>query len=172
MEFQIGSDKCRFIYSPTQMEVNSAPVYKCRRGTREGSEDVFWLAREKDGRWIAREAHTDSTDPVRQGINFLQTMNPIDDITNPGDIDWMWFDTRTGTWEYCGHIMITHIQNGSEPSLHQNQIDVGASTITSAQVVGRTILSAPAIKFSLKMKRQWWQLVFGVLQLSRDKDLS
>ena len=179
MKCQIGSDKHRHIYSPTNMEVNNAPVYKCRRGTREGSEDVFWLAREKDGRWIAREAHTDSTDPVRQGINFLQTMNPIDDITNPGDIDWMWYNAQKeewmfydATWEYRGTTIHIDIQNGSEPSLHQNQIDVGASTITSAQVVGRTILSAPAIKFSLKMKRQWWQLVFGVLHASRHRDLS
>ena len=121
MKFQIGSNKYRYIYSPTQMEVNSAPVYKCRRGTRERSEDVLWLAREKDGRWIAREAHTDSTDPVRQGKNFLQTMIPIDDITNPGHIDWMLFDTCKGTWKYFGNIMTKHIQNGSEPSLHQNQ---------------------------------------------------
>ena len=114
MEFQIGSDKCRFIYSPTQMEVNSAPVYKCRRGIsglsrRERSENVLWLAREKIGRWIAREAPTDSTDPVRQGKNFLQTMIPIDDITNPGHIDWMLFDTCKGTWKYFGNIMTKHI---------------------------------------------------------------
>ena len=98
------------------------------------------------------------------------------------------------TWEYRGTAIHIDIQNGSdEPSLYQNQIDVGASTITSAQVVGRTILSAPAIKLTDKMKlqwrdlvfgvfqlgrhrdlmnRRWWQLVFGVLQLSRDKDLS
>ena len=111
MKFQIGSDKYRYIYSPTQMEVNSAPVYKCRRGTREGSEDVFWLAREKDGRWIAREAHTDSTDPVRQGRKIFMTQNPIDDITNPGDIDWMWYDTRTGTWkDFQYTFRTTHIQ--------------------------------------------------------------
>ena len=181
MKCQIGSDKHRHIYSPTNMEVNSVPVYKCRRGgTREGSEDVFWLAQGEDGRWIAREYHMGmvyEADPVTQGINCLRTKIPIDDITNPGDIDWMWYNAQKeewmfydATWEYRGTTI--HIQNGSEPSLHQNQIDVGASTITSAQVVGRTILSAPAIKFSLKMKRQWWQLVFGVLQLSRDKDLS
>ena len=46
-----------------------------------------------------------------------------------------------------------------------------ASTITSAQVVGRTILSAPAIKFTLKMKLQWWDLVFGVFQLGCHRDL-
>ena len=112
MKCQIGSDEHRHIYSPTNMEVNSVPVYKCRRGgTREGSEDVFWLAREKDGRWIAREYHMGSTNPVRQGINFLQTMNPIDDITNPGDIDWMWFDARTGTWkDFQYTFRTTHIQ--------------------------------------------------------------
>ena len=185
MKCQIGSDEHRHIYSPTNMEVNSVPVYKCRRGgTREGSEDVFWLAQEKDGRWIAREYHMGSTNPVRQGINFLQTMNPIDDITNPGNIDWMWYNAQKeewmfydATWEY--RYTTIHIDL-SEPSLHQNQIDVGASTITSAQastitsahVSGRTILSAPAIKLTKKMERQWRQLVFGVLQLSRDKDLS
>ena len=99
MKFQIGSNKFRYIYSPTNMEVNSATVYKCRRGTQEGSDDVLWLARAKDGRWIAREAHKDSTDPVRQGRKIFKTQNPIDDITNPGDIDWMWYDTRNGTWE-------------------------------------------------------------------------
>ena len=95
MKFQIGpDDKHAYIYTDADMVVNSAPVYKCRRGTRERSENVLWLAREKDGRWISREAHTDSTDPVRQGRKIFQTQNPIDDITNLGDIDWMWFDTR------------------------------------------------------------------------------
>ena len=187
MKCQIGSDEHRHIYSPTNMEVNSVPVYKCRRGgTREGSEDVFWLAQGEDGRWIAREYHMGmvyEADPVRQGINFLQTMNPIDDITNPGDIDWMWYNAQKeewmfydATWEY--RYTTIHIDL-SEPSLHQNQIDVGASTITSAQastitsahVSGRTILSAPAIKLTKKMERQWRQLVFGVFQLGRHRDL-
>ena len=111
MTCQIGSDDEHLHV----MEVNSVPVYKCRRGgTREGSEDVFWLAQGEDGRWIAREYHMGmvyEADPVRQGINFLQTMNPIDDITNPGDIDWMWFDTRTGTWkDFQYTFRTTHIQ--------------------------------------------------------------
>ena len=113
MKFQIGpDDKHAYIYTDADMVVNSAPVYKCRRGTRlERSENVLWLAREKDGRWISREAHTDSTDPVRQGKKIFQTQNPIDDITNPGDIDWMWFDTRTGTWkDFQYTFRTTHIQ--------------------------------------------------------------
>ena len=111
MKFQIGPDNQRYIYTETDMVVNGASVYKCRRGYDGGTEHVLFLSRAKDGRWIAREAHTDSTDPVRQGINFLQTMNPIDDITNPGDIDWMWYDTRKGTWEYFEYTFkTTHIQ--------------------------------------------------------------
>ena len=98
MSFQIGSDKYRYIYSPTDMQFNSATVYKCRRGILEGSDDVLWLACGKDGRWVAREAHNESTDPVRQGIKTFMTKNPIDDITNPDDIDWMWYDTLGTKW--------------------------------------------------------------------------
>ena len=73
---------------------------------------MLWLARAKDGRWIAREAHTDSTEPVMQGKKIFQTQNPIDDITNPGDIDWMWFDTRTETWKNFQYTFrTTHIQD-------------------------------------------------------------
>ena len=99
MKFQIGNNKFRYIYSPTDMEVNNATIYKCCRGTQEGSDNVLWLARGRDGRWVAREAHKDSTDPVRQGKNIFMTKNPIDDITNPDDIDWMWYDTRGETWK-------------------------------------------------------------------------
>ena len=97
MKFQIGSNKFRDIYSPTDYQLNDATVYKCRRGHQEGSDNVLWLARTKKGRWVAREAHKDSTDPLRQGKKIFMTHHPIDDNTNPGDIEWMWYDTRGDT---------------------------------------------------------------------------
>ena len=80
------------------MEVNSATVYKRRRGTQEGSDDVLWLARAKDGRWIAREAHTDSPEPVAHGKKIFMTQIPIVDITNPGSYEWMWYNAEKETW--------------------------------------------------------------------------
>ena len=97
MDFQVGSNKYRYIYTATDMFINRATVYRCRRGLNEGTNAVLWLARAKDGRWIAREADKTSTDPVRQGKKTFMTKNPIDDITNPGDIDWMWYD-KDGKW--------------------------------------------------------------------------
>ena len=114
MKFQIGSDTFRYIYSPTDMEVNGATVYKCRRGTQEGpaqQERVLWLSKGKDDRWQAREAPKDSTDPVRKGKKIFKTRDPIDDITIPGDIDWMWYDDRSETWkdfEYTFHTKRVH----------------------------------------------------------------
>ena len=99
MAFQIGSNKFRYIYRPTDMQVNDATVYKCRRGTQERSDNVLWLARAKDGRWVAREAHKDSTEPVVQGKKIFMTANPIAHITTPDDVDWMWYDTRDATWK-------------------------------------------------------------------------
>ena len=99
MKFQIGSNRFRYIYSPTNMVVNNATIYKCRRGTQEGSDNVLWLALAKDGHWIAREAHKDSTNLVRRGKNIFMTRDPIGDITSPGDIDWMWYDEKHDTWE-------------------------------------------------------------------------
>ena len=111
MKFQIGPDNQRYIYTETDMVVNGASVYKCRRGQDGGSEHVLWLSRAKDGRWIAREAHTDSPEPVAHGKKIFMTQIPIVDITNPGDIDWMWFDTRTGTWkDFQYTFRTTHIQ--------------------------------------------------------------
>ena len=81
------------------MQVNNATVYKCRRGILEGSDNVLWLTRGKDGRWVACEARKDSTDPVRQGEKKFMTKNPIDDVSNTDDIEWMWYDTRGETWK-------------------------------------------------------------------------
>ena len=98
-KFQIGSNKFRYIYSPSIFQVNNATVYKCRRGTQEGSDNVCWLARGKDGHWVAREAHKDSADPVRQGKKIFRTKLPIHNIASPDDVEWQWYDEKHDTWE-------------------------------------------------------------------------
>ena len=110
MRFQIGTGLTDYIYGPTDFVVNGATIYKCRRGTQEGSELVLWLSKGKDGRWTAREAPKDSEDPVRKGTKIFKTRDPIDDITIPGDIDWMWYDDETWKdFQYTFHTKrITH----------------------------------------------------------------
>ena len=80
------------------MVVNSSPVYKCRRGQDGGSEHVLFLSRAKDGKWIAREAHKDSPEPVAYGKKIFMTQEDITDITNPGEVKWMWYKAETETW--------------------------------------------------------------------------
>ena len=129
MKFQIGSNKQGYIYSPTDMEVNNAPVYKCRRGQDGGSEHVLWLSRAKDGRWIAREAHTDSPEPVAHGKKIFMTQNVITDITNPGDIDWMWYNEKKEPWINFQYTFRTkHIEDWaalfSQCNVNSNAIDI------------------------------------------------
>ena len=112
MKFQIGSNKQGYIYTETDMVVNSAPVYKCRRGQDGGSEHVLWLSRAKDGRWIAREAHTDSPEPVAHGKKIFMTQFPIVDITNLGSNEWMWYNARKDEWiNFEFSFRTTHIED-------------------------------------------------------------
>ena len=98
MKFQIGPDKHAYIYTDTDMVVNSSPVYKCRRGQDAGTEHVLFLSRAKDGKWIAREAHKDSPEPVAYGKKIFMTQESIIDITKPGEVHWMWYKAETEAW--------------------------------------------------------------------------
>ena len=98
MKFQIGPDKHQYIYTETDMAVNGATVYKCRRGQDGGTDHVLFLARAQDGRWIAREAYKDSLQPVLEGKKIFMTQEEIVDITNEGDFKWMMYDAAKATW--------------------------------------------------------------------------
>ena len=96
---QIGSDKFRYIYSPTHLKSRKKPVYKCRRGRNEGSPNVLWLSQGADGHWVAREAHRDSENPLRHGVKVFRTMHPMPDITVPGEVEWMWWNDKKQEWK-------------------------------------------------------------------------
>ena len=106
--FQVGADKYNYIYSATEMTFNDAPVYKCRRGRKEDTEVVFWLARDTEGHWVAREAHKDNKNPAA-GSNVFKTQHPID-ITSPGEVEWMWYDEKYKTWKDFEHAFTTKRQ--------------------------------------------------------------
>ena len=86
-------------FSPTHLECRNKPVYKCRRGRNEGSPDVLWLSQRRDGHWVAREAHRDSENPLRNGVKVFRTMHPMTDITIPGEVEWMWWDDSSDAWK-------------------------------------------------------------------------
>ncbi len=66
--FQIGSDKYQYIYSDANLQINGKPVYRCRRGVETSPDGyVLWLRRTAQGHWIAREATSDSDEPVQEG---------------------------------------------------------------------------------------------------------
>ena len=109
MKFQIGSNKQGYIYTETNMEVNSAPVYKCRRGQDGGTDHVLFLARAQDGRWIAREAYKDSLQPVLEGKKIFMTQEEIVDITNEGDFKWSIYDAGKAQWYNLTHPFRTKI---------------------------------------------------------------
>ena len=99
-KFQIGSNKFRYISSPTPLECRNKPVYKCRRGQNEGTPEVLWLSLGADGHWVAREAHKDCDNPLEDGVKVFRTMHPMPDITLPGEVEWMWWDARNeGQWK-------------------------------------------------------------------------
>ena len=98
-KFQIGSDKFRYIYSPTHLKCRNKPVYKCRRGRNEGSPNVLWLSQGADGHWVAREAHKDNDNPLSDGVKVFRTMHATTDITIPGEVEWMWWDDSSDVWK-------------------------------------------------------------------------
>ena len=96
---QLSNELC-YIYRPTDMQFNGATVYVCIRGHQQERRinRKLWLARKKDGRWGVFEAHKDCKQPVREGKWIFKTKFPIDDITSPEALDWMWYDTRKEIW--------------------------------------------------------------------------
>ena len=98
-KFQIGTDKLRYIYHESHLVSREKPIYKCRRGQTEGSPYVFWLSYGEDGHWIAREAHKDNENPLRQGVYVFRTLDPVDDITVPGEYGWMWWNDKKQEWK-------------------------------------------------------------------------
>ena len=100
-KFSIGPDGTNFRYtyrSVLNMHVNGTTVYRCHHAPHVRPDTVFWLARKKDGRWGVFEAHKDCKQPVREGKWIFKTKFPINDITSPGALDWMWYDTRKEIW--------------------------------------------------------------------------
>ena len=94
-KFSIGSYIYRSTYNTV---VNGTAVYRCRCGPEVGPDTVWWLARKKDGHWGVFKAHKDCKQPVREGKWMFKTKFPIDDITGPGDLHWMWYDPRKEIW--------------------------------------------------------------------------
>ena len=96
IQMKIGRHKfCDIIYHPTDMEVNGARLYVCSRGQQCGMQSArLWLARRKDGRWVAYEAHKDSKEPLREGKKMFKTKFAIDELTNPDDVEWLWHYTH------------------------------------------------------------------------------
>ena len=97
-KIQIGSDKFRYIYSPTHLVSRNKPIYKCRRGRNKGSPYVLWLSIEEDGHWVAHAAHKDSLNPLRDGVKVFRTMHAMPDITMPGKFEWMWWADNSDIW--------------------------------------------------------------------------
>ena len=59
---------------------------------------MFWLSRRKNGRWVVHECGEDSSLPMLEGKRIFQTKFAIDDVTKPGDNQWMWYDAGMGQW--------------------------------------------------------------------------
>ena len=116
--FQIAAKSFRYTYRATDMRANGATVYKCRHGQKD---KVLLLSRKKNGRWVCHECHEDSPIPVWEGKKIFQTKFAIDDITNPGDLHWMWYDTRKETWmAFDFRFRTTWVEDEDEWLLFQN----------------------------------------------------
>jgi hypothetical protein len=98
--FQIGEDRYGYKYGSTKMRANSAPVYKCIRGTDQNSVvNCLWLYRSSDGHWIAIEAPKTSLDPINGGQPTFRTKDPVEDIRARRELQWQYFEKRTSEWE-------------------------------------------------------------------------
>jgi len=97
-KFQVGTDNFKYIYTQTEMKLHNAPVYKCRRGRQEGTQEVLFLMKAKDGHWVAREAHNLSEEPARDSTKVFRTTHPMEDITQEGNVEWMWWNEDIDRW--------------------------------------------------------------------------
>ena len=98
--FQIGSDNYKYIYSDSNMEAHGKPVYRCCRGTEKSTAgQVLWLHQDGARYWRAIEAPAETTEPIVEGKKVFRTQrNDIDDINEPGNVDWQWWDAAKDKW--------------------------------------------------------------------------
>ena len=97
-KFQIGSDYYKYIYQAHHtMTSQGKPVYKCCRGVEKSPNGfVLYLCLSGTGHWEAREAPEDAKEPLRDGRMVFRTRVPVEDITEPGDYDWDYWDNAEG----------------------------------------------------------------------------
>jgi hypothetical protein len=97
--FQIGEDKYGYKYGSTNMRANSAPVYKCFRGTDQSPVgNCLWLYRSSDRHWIAIDAPKTAEDPINGGQPTFRTQDPVEDISVRQTLQWQYFENRTLEW--------------------------------------------------------------------------
>ena len=112
LQFQIGSDKFKYIYrAASDMVCTGNPVYYCSRGLDDSQGGfILWLVRDADGHWQAKEAPDDCKEPARDGKPVFRTKETtIDDITQPGDIDWQWWNKKKSEWKDFDYTFKTKI---------------------------------------------------------------
>jgi hypothetical protein len=97
--FRVGEEWHAFEYAPTTMVMNGEPIYRCTRGHQTNGPEHRKLFLFKLDAWIASEAEAtaDSTSIVRDGIPKFCTVDPVEDITQEGDVRWGWFEN--GLWK-------------------------------------------------------------------------
>ena len=84
---------------------------------------MFWLSRRRNGRWVVHECGEDSSLPMLEGKRIFQTKFAIDDVTKPGDNQWIWYDTQKGQWNpFAFKFTTTWVKDEAE-WLHQQLAD-------------------------------------------------
>ena len=107
--FQIGEDKYGCKYGSTNMKANSAPVYKCIRGTDlHCDERCLWLYKSFEGHWIATEASKISRDPINTGRPTFRTEDAVEgDIHVQRELQWQYFKETEEEFVWEGSMTFT-----------------------------------------------------------------
>jgi hypothetical protein len=107
--FQIGEDKYGYKYGSTNMRANSAPVYKCFRGTDQSPVgNCLWLYRSSDRHWIAIDAPKTTEDPINGGQPTFRTKDEVEgDIRVQRELQWQYFKETEEEFVWEGSMTFT-----------------------------------------------------------------
>ena len=136
--FQIGEDKYGYKYGLTNMRTNSAPVYKCLRGTDQSPVgNCLWLYRSSDWHWIAIDAPKTAEDPINGGQPTFRTQDPVEDISVRQTLQGQYFENRT----WAGSMTFSTYPMVDPPPMISAHRDLLAAALPGSTAAGNANLA-------------------------------